>query len=153
MTKIFECLNIFITLCPELHSYCDCGVGLSLNSQKCLTSNGRAKNALEMLVAPWILQCFGLPWSALVCYSLPWLLLAWSAASLADDGLATLHPPCIPLHPPYCTPMHSRASSRMACTPHASPCILTVSPLHSAASPLHPRDPPASLAHCCTIFL
>ena len=28
--------------------------------------------ASEMLVAPRILECFGLPWSTLVCYSLPW---------------------------------------------------------------------------------
>ena len=28
--------------------------------------------ASEMLVAPRISECFGLPWSALVCYSLPW---------------------------------------------------------------------------------
>ena len=28
--------------------------------------------ASEMLVAPPISECFGLPWSALVCYSLPW---------------------------------------------------------------------------------
>ena len=29
------------------------------------------KNALEMLVAPRISECFGLTWSAFVCYSLP----------------------------------------------------------------------------------
>ena len=28
--------------------------------------------ASEMLVAPRISECFGLPWSAFVCYSLPW---------------------------------------------------------------------------------
>ena len=31
-----------------------------------------AIKASEMLVAPRISECFGLPWSALVCYSLPW---------------------------------------------------------------------------------
>ena len=28
--------------------------------------------ASEILVAPRISECFGVPWSALVCYSLPW---------------------------------------------------------------------------------
>ena len=31
-----------------------------------------AIKASEMLEAPWISECFGLPWSALVCFSLPW---------------------------------------------------------------------------------
>ena len=42
--------------------------------------------ASEILVAPRILECFGLPWSALVCYSLPWTWSALDASHLTSSS-------------------------------------------------------------------
>ena len=49
--------------------------------------------ASEMLVAPWISECFDLPWSALVCYS----LLTSSFAPFGRSGrYVCLHHPAPP---------------------------------------------------------
>ena len=52
-----------------------------------------AIKASEMLVAPWISECFDLPWSALVCYS----LLTSSFAPFGRSGrYVCLHHPASP---------------------------------------------------------
>ena len=137
------------------------------NSQPEKADMGKEIKAWELLVAPRVSECFGLPWSALVWYSLHWCwcfgccwLGCWLAPPAMQDagrrmqgmqggckGVQVLHPPA-----PPCILLHTLHLPASPSIPIASPCIPSI-PLHPLASPCIPLHPLASLApplHPCT---